>query len=70
MTEQTKITCDLCSKDLTFTGNCVDYRLKLMDEIIPPYGSSVTAMMRYPSLKDGSRHFCGIVCLRGWMQKL
>jgi hypothetical protein len=70
MTENTKITCDNCNKDLTYTGNCIDYRLKLMDEIIPPKSSTVTAMMMYPSLKDGSKHFCGIGCLKVWIHNL
>jgi hypothetical protein len=69
MSESKKITCDNCDQDLTYTGNSVDYRLKLMDEpmSIEPGISMVTDMMRYPSLKNGSRHFCGLGCLKKWV---
>jgi len=67
MTEYMKITCDNCNKDLTYTGNCVDYRLKLMDENIPTQSTCVTTRMLYPSLKNGSKHFCGMGCLKVWV---
>jgi hypothetical protein len=65
MGRDTLVTCDTCGKDITHTGNCVDYRLVLKSEAIPPRpgGGSVTAMMVYPPV---SREyvFCGLDCLR------
>lgn len=64
-----KVTCDACGKDLTYTGNCVDYRLLVTSESL---GSgrgedgrsyAVTAMMIYPPV-DRSYHFCNLRCLR------
>lgn len=60
MTKTIKILCDNCSKDLSTTTNYVDYRLNLHDEQIPFSGTVATTLMRYPSLKEGERHFCGI----------
>ena len=65
-----KITCDNCQHDLTRTTNCIAYRLRLSDESIAPLGGMVTAMMVYPTLKDGDCHFCGIGCLKMWVSKI
>jgi hypothetical protein len=69
MTTTKKTLCDGCSRDLTYTGNCEAYRLGLHNESIPNYpgGGAVTDMAAYVPLKDGSKHFCSIVCLRKWL---
>lgn len=66
--QKTEITCDGCGKDLTYTGNCVDYRLALYNENIQSRGVAVTAMMKRPRIKRDA-HFCGVRCLRLWLDK-
>lgn len=70
MAEEHKITCDGCGRDLTYTGNCVDYRLVLGNETKPPYPDawSVTAMGIYPPLKR-THHFCDLLCLDQWRER-
>lgn len=65
MAESYKVTCDHCRSDLTNTGNCVDYRLVLKSESLPPRSNSVTAMMIYPPV-ERPHHFCGLGCLDKW----
>ncbi len=48
--KQTTVTCDNCSKDLTTTGNCVDYRIVLASEEIPSRGNVATLMNIEPQL--------------------
>lgn len=68
MTEHKKITCDACERDLTYTGNCVEYRLALNVESIPANSGFVTLMHLSPDI-DGSKHFCGLRCLKKWASK-
>lgn len=63
-----EITCDACGKDLTETGNCVDYRLALINENIQSVGGFVTSAMRYPAIKHNA-HFCGMKCLKQWVDE-
>ena len=63
------VTCDQCGNDLTRSGNCEDYRLALINEIVPSVGGLVTSMCAYPALNDGDKHFCGIDCCRDWLNK-
>ena len=65
-----EITCDGCQKDITATGNCVDYRIAMKVERLPTKSGTgfVTAMMIYPPLKNDA-YFCGINCVRIWMDK-
>ncbi len=71
MTREIKVICDNCERDITYTGNSIDYRLNLKDERKPVYPGSnmVTDMMIYPSLKDGEKNFCGLGCLKVWINK-
>lgn len=62
-----KITCDSCNRDLTFTSNSVDYCLHLADKRIESYDGAVTDMMIFPSLKREGYHFCGVGCLKKWV---
>jgi len=65
--KDTKITCDSCGNDLTYTGNCIDYRILVCCEVKPLYPGSMsaTAMGISPPL-EGDHHFCGSICLRKW----
>jgi hypothetical protein len=69
MSKSVKILCDGCERDITYTGNSIDYRLTLRDEEKPNYPgcNMVTDMMIYPSLKGGEKNFCGIGCLKTWI---
>lgn len=51
MSESRTVTCDACSRDLTSTGNCNDYRLALVPESIPSRGGAVTDWMNYPAIE-------------------
>jgi len=62
----TTITCDSCEKDLTTTGNSIDYRLALKNERIPCRSGPVTCMMKYPALENDV-YFCGLNCLYEWI---
>jgi hypothetical protein len=70
----TKVKCDGCERDLTSTGNSVDYRLVLESESIPPWyreeglsGGVVTDMLIDPPI-DRAHHFCSLGCLDKWRQ--
>ncbi len=62
-----KITCDYCDQDITYTSNCVDYRLHLGNERkgVRNPNLPVTQMHIYPIIKQ-SVYFCGLGCLKGW----
>lgn len=62
------ITCDGCGIDLTYTGNSVDYRLRLTSETKghPHDGGAVTDMMIYPAI-ERDQIFCDLRCLRRWV---
>lgn len=62
------ILCDNCSRDLSETGNSVDYRLALVNERMPRWDGAVTDMLLYPQIKQDA-HFCGVGCLRIWLDK-
>ncbi len=73
MTRTTEIKCDGCAKDITYTGNSVDYRLVLACEGKSAWyekegmtGGVMTDMMIYPPIKR-SHHFCDLKCLSRWI---
>lgn len=63
-----KVTCDACAADLTATGNCVGYRIKVESERLPARGPSVTLMNVLDPLPN-SLHFCGMGCLRTFLDR-
>lgn len=65
---QESVTCDGCGKDITTTGNCVDYRLALVVESIPCGRNMVTLLHVTPPL-NRDHHFCGVGCLKNWITK-
>jgi len=70
MMENIKITCDNCERDITYTGNSIDWRIALINERVPisPDLTCVADMMIYPPLKHDC-HFCGKECLKSWINK-
>jgi len=66
--KETKILCDNCSEDLTYTTNCVDYRLCLYNESMDVNSNIVTLAMRYPQL-NRAYHFCRMDCLKKWVNR-
>ena len=62
------IICDGCGKDLTYTGNSVDYRLALVSQPMPSKGGGAASYrLIYPAIKS-TKHFCGLRCLKNWAQ--
>ena len=68
MSEQKSVTCDGCGNDLSVTSNCKDFRLALVNEHIPAASPVVTLMGAYPAIAHDA-HFCGVDCLRSWLDK-
>ena len=66
MPKDIRIICDKCGKDLTTTGNSIDYRLALINQSIPSWGGIVTDMMVYPPIETDA-YFCGFRCLQEWV---
>jgi hypothetical protein len=68
MPKTIKIICDQCKRDITYTGNCEDYKLVLSNESIPhnPECSAVTCMASYPHI-DHDVYFCNARCLKDWV---
>lgn len=62
------VTCDLCGKDITTTGNCSDYRVVLASERIPSNSNVVTLMHVEPDFPR-PLHFCDYRCFVGWVVK-
>jgi len=69
MTQHLRFTCDNCNADITVTTNAVDYRLKLMDELIAHAPDAAESVKKNPNLLTGDKHFCGIWCLYAWVRK-
>lgn len=70
MAEVRKITCDNCETDLTYTGNCYDYRLVLASQSIGrEYTGEAVAVtaMHVPDPMPQAAHFCGMRCLDEWL---
>lgn len=65
-----RVTCDSCSKDITYTGNCEDYRIVLCSESIPRYPDTCTAtlMVAYPDFPK-PLHFCRWQCFAKWCRE-
>lgn len=67
MGKEIKIICDGCGRDITYTGNSIDWRLALRNEEIPSYSGTVTDMYIPPQI-DKDVYFCGIECLKKWLK--
>lgn len=66
MSDCKEIRCDQCNRDLTTTGNSVDYRVLLKAEQIPSRDGALTDAMDWPYPKTPKR-FCGPKCVWAWM---
>ena len=62
MSKVTTVTCDGCTRDISTTGNSVDWRLALLNQMVPSRGGFVTDMMIYPILVEGDMYFCSLWC--------
>lgn len=61
-----KVLCDFCKKDISLTGNSVDWRIRLDNQEVPCYDGPVTDALIYPSLSRGY-DFCGVACLKNFI---
>lgn len=75
MSAEAKVICDGCGRDITTTGNSLDYRLRLTSESKTPWFvaqgqtmGAVTDLMIYPAIQ-GDKHFCDLGCLGSWMEQ-
>lgn len=74
--KKSPVICDGCGKNISATGNAVDYRLELSIKQLPPWyvlegetGGVVTAMMIYPEIKE-TKHFCNnLGCVKRWLER-
>jgi hypothetical protein len=63
------VTCDGCGRDITTTGNCEDWRLKLANDPIPNPGPTATLLAISPPIRE-DKYFCGLKCLAKWLTTL
>jgi hypothetical protein len=75
MSATTEIKCDACEADLTYTGNCEDWRLVLGVQSKSPWyerdglsGGAVTSAA-IPRPIPRTVHFCGVGCLHEWLTR-
>jgi hypothetical protein len=64
-----EITCDHCKRDLSSTGNSIDYAITVKNRRLPSVGGSVTNMMIYPQLEN-DLDFCGLGCLKKYFLEM
>jgi len=69
MTIETKITCDHCKKDLTYSSGGVDSSLVLTNR---NYGPNSAVVLDYliNDLLQEDHHFCGFGCLKKWIEEI
>lgn len=67
MSELIKIFCDNCSNEITYSYGCQNYCLKLSNHTMPNYSSITCDIMIYPPI-DSTKHFCGLGCLKKWLE--
>ena len=63
------IICDGCSRDITTTANCEDYRLVLSSESKQGYGGGSYTMMAISPPVDRTFYFCDLPCLDQWRSR-
>lgn len=62
-----EINCDACNKDLRHTSYSYEYYLCL-SSISKKNNSGVCYAMGIPSDIKEDMHFCGLTCLKKWME--
>jgi hypothetical protein len=65
----TKVTCDVCAKDITYTMYASDYRILLCSESLARQGNFSYAMGNDPPIPE-PMHFCGLKCFSSWAKSL
>jgi hypothetical protein len=57
------INCDLCDRDISYTGSSMDYRIVVKSEAMPhkPGGGAVTEWMGWPEFPE-ALYFCNRNC--------
>lgn len=68
MAKTVAIICDACERDITTSGNSIDWRLALINESIPSRGGFVSDMMIYPAIEKNA-YFCGLPCFLDWIKR-
>jgi hypothetical protein len=70
MSMRVSVTCDGCGRDITYTGNSVDYRLVLAceDKPLAPGLTCVTDMGIARPI-DRTHRFCRLSCLYTWTNR-
>lgn len=71
MPKKIEITCCECKKDITYTYNCMDYRISLSNENIQPSprAKGLTTLHIEPRLPD-NYYFCSVKCLKQLVERL
>lgn len=62
------VNCSGCGKDLTDTGNCVDWRIAVANEPIPCRDGTLTLIGINKKL-ESNMLFCSVQCLKQWVEK-
>lgn len=65
---ETKITCDYCQRDITYSRGGYDHSLVLSDRKYGPDSQYVFTYYMEPCL-DKDKYFCGFGCLKEWLKK-
>lgn len=65
----TTFTCDNCGRDITTTDSRPRYRLISSAESMP-HDTNRVAMISVSPPFEGEKAFCGIPCLKEWVNKL
>ena len=63
-----KILCNQCTGDLTYSMGGYDHCLTLKDRCYGPEGSAVSDYYMVPCLEE-DKFFCGFGCLKKWIEK-
>ncbi|CAH1657722.1 hypothetical protein CHELA1G11_13011 [Hyphomicrobiales bacterium] len=68
MSAETKVTCDGCSDDITYTDGMAEQSLALVlrHRRVKDHSAPVHCALIAP-LIDETKHFCGFDCLRKWL---
>ena len=69
MSKDLVVLCDTCGKDITKTGNAVDWRVGLVNVRIPARGGVLTEVDVRPQLTE-DKDFCSLTCTRDWINSV
>lgn len=63
----TKITCDSCERDITYTDDMPAFRLRLTTESLQHLADMICAVIVDPQL-ERDYYFCDLACLCNWAE--